>query len=187
MSENQMERTDDWPPKIFWLLLPLGIAEAAFYTALFVLHLFNLPTLSLLELAAPLAALVVGVPAWYWCIVLPGRATMKRGMAVGAIGSLIVHPVMWTFAGLVARQTILGSGDILSSLVEVTFLSWLYAGWITTPFGAVTGALLVSLQDGLTYVVQACINREAEALRQREMSHGDIEGLLAEDPSENLD
>jgi hypothetical protein len=155
MNGNQIDRPSARPPRIFWPLLSLGIALAAFVTAAFVLLLFNLPELFVLSLDATLAALVVGVPAWYWFIVLPRRATIQRGIAVGAIGSLIAHPVMWMFAGLIGRQAAFGTGDVLPLIPGSTFVGLLYAGWITTPFGALAGGLLVSLQYALTHAPQA--------------------------------
>lgn len=186
MNANQIERIDDRPPKIFWLVLPLGIALAAFITANIVLLLFNLPELSILSLAASLGALVVGIPAWYQFIMLPRHATIRRGIAVGAIGSIIVHPVMWMLAYLLAKQTVFGTGD--TSLMVWAILSLLYAGWITTPCGALTGVVLVSLQRCLTYVTQTGINRSAEALQQREMYQRDVdEWRRAKDTSEDQD
>ena len=168
MNEKQTERRDDRPPKIFWLLLPLGIALAAFITAkiVFLVYPYDWPVFIL---AAPLSALVVGIPAWYQFIVLPRRATIRHGIMVGAIGSIIVHPVMWMFVYLSAMQRVFGARG--TSPMEWAFLSLFYTGCITTPFGALAGGLLVYLQRAVTSVAQTRINQRAEAMRQREMQN----------------
>jgi hypothetical protein len=155
MNGNLPDATPLPPPWFFWPLLSLGIALSAFVTAAFVSLLFHLPPVFVLSVDATLAALVVGLPAWYWCIVLPRRATLQRGTAVGAIGSLFAYPVMWMFAGFIGRQAVFGTVDVVPLVPLWTFLGWLYAGWITTPLGAVAGWLLVSLQRALTSAVQA--------------------------------
>lgn len=155
MNGNRLDATALPPPWFFWPLLALGIALSAFGTAAFVLRLLHLSSVFVLSADATVAALVVGVPAWYWCIVLPRRATPLRGAAVGAIGSLCAYPVMWMFAGLISRQAVFGTLDVVSLIRLWTILGWLYAGWITTPLGAVAGWLLVSLQRVLTSAVHA--------------------------------
>ncbi len=158
MNGNQPDATSARPPVIFWPLLAVGIALSAFGAATGVLHLFwRLPLYrpSVLELDATLAALMVGLPAWYWYIVLPRRATLSRGIMVGAVGSLLAYPVMWVFAALNGRQAVFGAGDILASIETYTIWSWVYVGWLTTPVGALAGGLLVSLQHVLTSAGQA--------------------------------
>lgn len=155
MNENQLDATALPPPWFFWPLLVLGIALSAFGTAACVLLVIPLQPAIGLRVDATLAALVVGVPAWYWCIVLPRRATLRRGTAIGAIGSLCAYPVMWMFAGLINRDAVFGSLDVGSVTITYTCLGWVYAGWITTPLGAVAGWLLVALQRALTAAGQA--------------------------------
>jgi hypothetical protein len=156
MDGHQPEATSLPPPWFFWPLLALGIALSACGTAAVVVLLFHLPPV--LVVSATLAALVVGLPTWYWCIVLPRRATQKRGVAVGAIGSIVAYPVMWMFTGLLDAKDVFGAGDVVSWISFIlgwTFVGWLYLGWLTTLIGAEVGWLLVSLQRALTSAVQA--------------------------------
>lgn len=155
MTGNQLDAPSVPPPWFFWPLLALGIALSAFGTATLVLFLLHWQSIFVLSVDATLAALVVGVPAWYWSIALPRRATIRRGIAVGAIGSLFAYPVMWIFAGLTSRQVVFGALNVVSLIPLWTVLGWLYAGWITTPLGAAAGGLLVFLQRALTSAVQA--------------------------------
>jgi hypothetical protein len=153
MNGDQLEVTALPPPWFFWPLLSVGIAMSAYVaatgTALF-LHLS-----SVLSVDATLAALVVGLPAWYGWIVLPRRATLQRGAAVGAISSLCAYPVMWIFAGLINRQAVFGKFDAVSLIPLFTCMGWLGPGWITTPLGAVAGCLLLYFQRVLTAAVHA--------------------------------
>ncbi len=157
MDRKQHDATSLAPPWFFWPLLSLGIALVAFITASFVVFLFHMPPTLALRVDATLGALVVGLPAWVWCIALPRRATLRRGIAVGAIASLFAYPVMWMFAGLLNRQEVFGplQIDVVSLMILWTILGWIYAGWITTPVGAVAGGLLVLLQRVLTSAAQA--------------------------------
>jgi hypothetical protein len=174
LNRNQPVATSLPPPWFFWPLLALGIALSACGTAAVVVLLFHLPPV--LVVSATLAALVVGVPTWYWGIVLSRRATLRRGVAVGAIGSLVAHPLMWMFTCLIDRKDVFGAVDVMSWIqftLGWTLVGWLYAGWLTTLIGAEVGRLLVSLQRVLTVAAQAPPPETAEAPRRREATRHD--------------
>src|SRR5690242_7161644 len=98
MSFTYSERASVRPPAIFWPLLGLGMVLAADGATAFVLFIMGQwanNSLSILYLAAPIAALMVCIPAWFFFIVTPGCVTLERGVPVGVIGSLVAHPVMW--------------------------------------------------------------------------------------------
>jgi hypothetical protein len=110
-------------------------------------------------IAAPMAGLLVGLPCWWRFVILAQSATIKRGILVGCLGSIVAHPVMWTcieICAILQFTSIVGSNT--SSDLGIVFLysavSLLYVGWITTIIGGITGILLICLQDALTKEVE---------------------------------
>lgn len=158
------------PSRNFWPLLVLGIILAADSATALVFHMTWDQSELVFYIAAPLSALLVGIPAWVRFIILPAKVTPGRGALLGLVCSLIAHPVMWTLL-LIISLFASGAGSMdLSLLLIIVFYSLLIAGWITTPIGAIAGALLAWLQISLTNSRQQRINRQALANRQREMS-----------------
>lgn len=163
------------PPRIFWPLLVLGIVLAAESATAFILNTILrqgfMAGANTFYIAAPLAALLVGIPAWVRFLILPQKVTPGRGAALGAVCSLIAHPVMWISIWLIGlSQPGLFSGDA-GMVVVVVFYSLLIGGWITTPIGAIAGALLAWLQIGLTNVPKQRISRQILANRRHEMDN----------------
>jgi hypothetical protein len=168
MVNLNVELSSMRPPRLFWPLLALGMIIAAEIPTLFVLIIMG-STLSgsaFFYVAAPLATLLVGLPAWYRWIVVREHATIKRGLWVGAVSSLAAHPIMWTLFLFTYPWSQLGQS--LEAWPFIAFFSLLFAGWITTPIGALAGVLLICLQRALTYAWQPPAIRKAQASRKRE-------------------
>ena len=108
-------------------------------------------------IASCLVSAVLGPALWWWAIVKPGRLSVRRGIGVGGLGGILVHPLVWyalfveaylsgrstVFLGLLVTNPV---KDILSALV-VAVISLLWAGWITVPIGALVGGILALLQS----------------------------------------
>ncbi len=114
-----------------------------------------IPNIGLFYGAATLAALLTGSFMWWYFVTKPGRHTLKQGIMVGVIASIIAHPVAWLLAGFI---TYLGNiplftGFVIRSLFDVLFValfvsmfSLLYVGWLTALVGGVAGALFIRAQ-----------------------------------------
>lgn len=178
MSFQSIERAVAWPPRIFWPLLGLGIVLAADGATALVFHTTAAwaSTHSLtLYLAAPLAALLVGIPAWLHFIVKPRQVTIKRGLLLGIVCSVIAHPVMWMLLFLSAPFLPSTALSLSFSLLlfEVIY-SLIYGGWATTLIAALTGTLLILLQRTLTRAQQQRVSQVAQASLWRELSSAKI-------------
>lgn len=175
MSLTHGERTLVNPPRIFWLLLGLGIILAADGSTALVLYTtaqwVNSSFFSL-YLAAPIAALLVGMPAWFHFVVTPGCVTVKRGLLVGIVSSITAHPVMWM---LLCLSTLFmpQAATSFSFLTFTIILSLIYGGWATTAIGALAGVLLIVLQRALMRANHQRVAREIEANQPHEMSNAD--------------
>jgi hypothetical protein len=101
-------------------------------------------------LAAPLAALLIG-PLFVWFFLIrPNRLTLRRGIVVGLLGSVVAHPLVWYLANLVAYligMPTAGFGILVMNpwldLIGCLFLapfSLLYVGWLTALLGSMMGA-----------------------------------------------
>lgn len=154
MSLAHIESASVKPPRIFWLFMGLVIVLAADGATALVFHTtaqgFN-SDFSLLYLAAPAAALLIGIPAWFRFIVKPNRMTIKRGLLVGILSSIAAHPIMWMLFWIPTLFMLQALTPPLFSfpLLEIIF-SLIYGGWATTSIGALTGVLLIVLQRTLT-------------------------------------
>lgn len=151
MSFTHVERASVKPPRIFWPLLGLFIVLAADGATALVLHTtaqWASISLPILYLAAPVAALLAGIPAWFYFIGTPRCATIRRGLLAGIVSSIIAHPILAMLLGILALfmpQT--GHSPLFLLLFpQVTIFSLLSGGWATTPIGALAGVLLISLQ-----------------------------------------
>lgn len=159
----QTETPSGPPSRIFWPLMALVIVLAADLAAFFICRLLQAAMFEWnpFYIAAPAAALLVGIPAWHRFVIVPGRATIGRGIAIGAFGSIIAHPVMWMLLQSFAPPMAGFSQDW--TLVVVYILSGLLVGgWITTPLGILAGMLLIRLQRALTPVGQPQVSQQAE-------------------------
>lgn len=141
----------DRPPALFWPLLGLGIVLAADGATALVFRALGPgaeSNLSLLYLAAPIAALLVGLPACFHFIVAPHCTTIRQEVLVSVGCSLAAHPVMWLLLPLMAFFALQsGSGLFsLSLFPAVSLYSLIYGGRATTPIGALAGALFLILQ-----------------------------------------
>ena len=134
------------------VLVGIGAAVVAAGSAYVGLHLAA-PMQSadswLFYLSAPVAALVIG-PLFCWLFLLrPNRLTLRRGIVVGLLGSVVAHPLTWYLVNLLAFLTGMptdGFGilvmnpflDLFGCLVLAPF-SLLYVGWLTALLGGVMG------------------------------------------------
>ncbi len=172
MVNLNVELSSMRPPRLFWPLLAVGIIIFAEIPTIFALMLMG--SISggyvFFYIAAPLAALLVGLPAWYRWIVMAQRATIKRGLLIGVVCSICAHPVMWVPVLFAQPWSQTGQSPVLL-IVEAPFMacfSLILVGWITIPFGALAGVLLICLQRALTYAWQPPAIRKAQASRRRE-------------------
>lgn len=166
MSKFYSEMSSVPPPRIFWLLLSLCIAVGAEIAAALIIMLIQSSFLfwnsasAIFLVAAPLAALLVGLPGWWLFVVRPRHATMRRGISIGAWGSIIVHPLVWMF--IVPVWMLVPPGPLLFSISmtllravftygAATFLSLILVGWFTASIGGVVGFLLIYLQRAVTH------------------------------------
>lgn len=162
-------KTSTKPPFIFWPLMVLVIILAADVATVLILHLFSMSFSEICYLAAPAAALIVGVPAWVRFVVIANRVTIRRGVAIGIVGSIIAHPIMWILVDIADRSMFPNTNDLSMSYLPLFIIYGLiYAGWITTPIGALAGMLLIYLQRFLTRS-QRYTRRAGEAILRREM------------------
>jgi hypothetical protein len=159
------------PPKFFWPLLSIGIILASEIAAICSIIIFFLPSyiqdlarppflsfvasLSALLITPPLAGLLAGLPCWWLLIEKPKYPTIRRGVLVGALSSIAAHPLMWTL--VILLSPILGGNwagsDLLQDIHNVilySLLGLIYAGWITTTIGGISGALLIQLRRVLS-------------------------------------
>jgi hypothetical protein len=159
------------PPKVFWPLLSIGIILTSEIAAICSIIVFFLPSyiqdlarppslsfvrsLSPFLVTPPFAGLLVSLPCWWLLIEKPKYATIRRGVVVGVLSSIIAHPLMWTL--VTALSPILGGGWAVSGLLQniqrVVLFSLgglIYVGWITAAVGGVAGALLIQLRRVLS-------------------------------------
>ena len=165
MSKLYSEMSSVPPPRIFWPLLSLCIAIAAEIAATPVLLFIGPGLLSwndalTILVAAALAALLVGLSGWWLFVVRPKHATIRRGILVGVLSSIIAHPLVWMSSSLVSAFTSPGLQQLplpIALLLAVyglgmdTFVSLILVGWFTTLIGGVAGFLLIYLQRALTH------------------------------------
>lgn len=146
------------PPRVFWPLLGLGIVLASEAATVIVLWMFQTTNslIASINFYAILAALLAGLPTWWLFIVKPRHATIRRGILVGALGSIIAHPILWMF--MLVDELRLGSPDniflVPLIILDGPILSLIAVGWITTPIGAIAGGLLIYLQRAMTHYWQ---------------------------------
>src|SRR4051812_38322638 len=139
-------KTSTKPPLIFWPLMALVIILAADGATALILHFLPMSPANMFYLAAPAAGLIVGIPAWFRYVVISRHATIKRGVAVGIVGSIIAHPVMWIILSLPNLLTLPNSNEFAPSGWPIFVIySLIFGGWATTPIGALAGALLIYL------------------------------------------
>ena len=90
-------------------------------------------------------------------IIKPDRLSVWRGVGVGALGGLLVHPVvlylLFVEAFLTRQSAALSLGaptnpflDLISAVLGAV-MTVLLAGWITVPMGALAGGLIALLQS----------------------------------------
>ncbi len=110
-------------------------------------------------LAPALVSLLIGPLFWWLMILRPRRLTLRRGILVGILSSLVAHPLTWFLAlvilSLSRRNTNLGSAypinigleihnpiELLQGSLVLSVLSLFYVGWITLIVGGVAGGVL---------------------------------------------
>lgn len=112
--------------------------------------------MAVFSVAAPLAAALLGPCLWWWAIIKPGRLSVRRGIGIGVLGSILAHPLAWyaalvlayltgqtTVAGLLVTNPLL---DLLGAVILAPF-SLLWVGWITALVGGVAGGMIALLQS----------------------------------------
>ena len=101
-------------------------------------------------------------------IVKPGRLSLRRGIAVGALAAIIAHPCVWyvalVLAFLTGQPTVAGIlvNNPLQNVVAAVFLgtvSLIYTGWLTALVGGAVGGVIALLQS-----VSGCRERWRAAL-----------------------
>lgn len=152
MPSLQPEVSSTRFPKIIWLFISIGIILAAEVIAILTLAFLSALFFSNFYLVcAPLVSLLVGLPSWRLFVVVPKTVTIRRGIFVGALTGIIVHPVMWMFIFLLLLPTDLLRGiTALLMLPLFSVVTLFCVGWITIPLGGVAGALLIYLQRAVT-------------------------------------
>jgi hypothetical protein len=160
------------PPKVFWLLLSIGIilaSEIAAICSIIVSFLLSsianlarppffsfIGSVSPLLVTSPFAGLLVGLPCWWLLIERPKRATIRRGVALGALSSIVAHPLIWTLVTMLSP--ILGGGWTIGSgllqkiqyVILFSLMGLISVGWITAAVGGIAGALLIRLRHMLS-------------------------------------
>ncbi|MGE5333362.1 MAG: hypothetical protein ACM3N4_01560, partial [Nitrososphaerota archaeon] len=123
---------------------------------------------SVLLIAAPLVSAVLAPLLWWRMIVRPGRLSVRRGIAVGALAAIIAHPVIWyvalVLAFLAGQRTVAGMlvNKPLQDVIAAVFLgavSLIYTGWLTALVGGAIGGMIALLQS-----VSGCRERWRAAL-----------------------
>lgn len=157
------KRSDIW---YTLLLVGIGGAIAAWVAATLAIRFYmqrldNLPPdMIMLYLAAPLAALLIGPALWWRFLISVDKLSIKRGVLIGLVGSILVHPLTWFFAlifsSLAGMRTIAGGFilenpfthplELFAGSFVYAFFSLLIVGWITVLIGGLLGGLIASLQ-----------------------------------------
>jgi hypothetical protein len=153
--------------KAFYPLLVIGMILASEIAAICSINFIyrdistSWQSWSTFLIAAPLAALLVGLPAWWLYVIQAENITIKRGIIVGCLSSIAAHPVMWTIVSVsdflwhtFTHQLNPGLFSNMGILLPTILISLLYTGWITTIVGGIAGALLICLQRALTQEIE---------------------------------
>jgi hypothetical protein len=148
--------------KAFYPFLIIGIILASEIAAIcsinFLYHGLSISwqNWSTILIAAPLAALLVGLPVWSLYVIQAKKVTIKRGIAVGSLCSIAAHPIMWMIISIsnfllyIFKHQLDPNLPSGSGVLITTLFSLIYVGWITTIVGGIAGALLICLQHALT-------------------------------------
>lgn len=94
---------------------------------------------------AGLSALLLGPYLWWCLIIKPRHLTVKRGIGVGVLGSLLAHPLAWFLTALPSFQTMYFA-YYLEMAIPLSLASLILAGWLTALIGGVAGAVVAKLQ-----------------------------------------
>jgi hypothetical protein len=105
-------------------------------------------------LAAAFSSLLIG-PLLWWCqVIRPDHLTLRRGVFIGMLGSVLVHPLAWSILLLLGiNNAIALNGQISNPLVLLETSLWLsfwslfLIGWLTLLIGGIFGALLALVQQ----------------------------------------
>lgn len=152
-------KSEVWPvaPKAVWLLMSLGIVLAAEIAAALSLVFLALilplayngngsPSLLVpglvVMLVVPFVGLLVGLPAWWLFVAKPRQLSLRRGVVLGSLCSVVAHPLLW-----LCILTPLGLGLLV--VLPASIMSLIVVGWITVAVGAAAGGLLVYFQREL--------------------------------------
>lgn len=160
----RIKRSDIW---YTLLLVAIVAAIASFVAAIIAIRLIWAttppdygvtipPDYKAILFAAPLASAVLGPSLWWGAIIKPGRLSVRRGIAVGALIGFIAHPVVWYIALVLAfltrQPTVAGAQvtnpllDLLTALSLAT-ISLIFAGWLTVLIGGAVGGMIALLQS----------------------------------------
>jgi hypothetical protein len=147
------------PGKAVWLLIGVGAVLASMIATVLSLAFVSFVSLTktydvgIYLASASLAGLLTGLPIWWRFIGRPRYATVGRGVLLGALSSIVAHPLMWGFEALFS--SLLGAdptrtlGLIVFMDIPLSLMSLFYVGWITTLVGGATGGVLMYLQRTL--------------------------------------
>jgi hypothetical protein len=153
--------------KVFYPFLVIGIILASEIAAIcsinFLYHGISISwqNWSTFLIAAPLAALLVGLPVWSLYVIQAENVTIKRGIAVGSLCSIAAHPIMWMIISIsnfllyiFTHRLDSNLSSSAGTLLIAVLFGLIYVGWITTIVGGIAGALLICLQRALTLPVE---------------------------------
>lgn len=163
-KEQEMPRFSPQPSDTWYTLLCVGMgaALAGFSAAFLALNThFTMPSdKEFFYVAAALASLLIGPLFWWLFIIKPHRITLRRGIIIGMLGSVVAHPLTWFLAELMVystgRSTWMGSTLVNPPLVALfgslvySVFSLVYVGWFTTLLGAIAGGVLIYAQRTCT-------------------------------------
>jgi hypothetical protein len=158
MSSSQTDVSSAPPPKGFWLLIVIGSILAPEITPVGLMYLSDPSLMDRLPMliSITLAGLLAGLPCWWWYIVRPRQATIRRGILGGMLSTLIAHPIggiLFVLLKLLLRTDTFYHQTALETILDAIFLpllGLLLFGWITVPVGGAAGALLIYLQRAVT-------------------------------------
>jgi hypothetical protein len=106
--------------------------------------------------ASCLSSALLGPALWWWAIIKPDHLSVRRGVGVGVLGGLLVHPLvlylLFVAAYLTRQSAPLSLGNPTNPLLDLisaalgAVMTILLAGWITVPMGALAGGVIALLQ-----------------------------------------
>lgn len=100
---------------------------------------------------AAFSGLLLGPSLWWRFIIKPCQLTVKRGVWVGILGSILAHPLTWFLLTLLSLFIEGFTPENIASKLAWGFfflplISLITVGWLTTLIGGLAGAIVANLQ-----------------------------------------